>query len=88
MRGSLPITHKALAASSVETEDAEDALVARSCGDPQAFAPLYDRYFDAVYRYCYHRLGSWDAAEDAASLVFTNEVIFLVGRRLTDPQRA
>ena len=47
-------------------------LVARAQRDPAAFAPLYEAYFEAVYRYCYHRLGSWEAAEDAASVVFTN----------------
>lgn len=52
-------------------------LVARAQRDPTAFAPLYDAYFDPVYRYCYHRLGSWDAAEDATSLVFTNALAAL-----------
>lgn len=52
-------------------------LVARAQRDPAAFAPLYDAYFDPVYRYCYHRLGRWDAAEDAASLVFTNALAAL-----------
>jgi RNA polymerase sigma-70 factor, ECF subfamily len=47
-------------------------LVARAQRDPAAFAPLYELYFDPVYRYCYHRLGSWEAAEDATSVVFTN----------------
>jgi RNA polymerase sigma-70 factor (ECF subfamily) len=47
-------------------------LVARAQGDPAAFAPLYTLYFDPIYRYCYHRLGSWEAAEDATSIVFTN----------------
>jgi len=46
-------------------------LVARAQSDPAAFAPLYELYFDPVYRYCYHRLGSWEAAEDATSIVFT-----------------
>ena len=58
-----------------ETDDAE--LVLRARHDRQAFAPLYERYFDAVYRYCYHRLGNWDDAEDAASLVFTNALAAL-----------
>jgi RNA polymerase sigma-70 factor (ECF subfamily) len=47
-------------------------LVARAQSDPAAVAPLYTLYFDPVYRYCYHRLGSWEAAEDATSIVFTN----------------
>jgi RNA polymerase sigma factor (sigma-70 family) len=46
-------------------------LVARAQGDSAAFAPLYELYFDPICRYCYHRLGSWEAAEDATSVVFT-----------------
>jgi RNA polymerase sigma-70 factor (ECF subfamily) len=51
--------------------DAGDAeLVARAKGDPQAFAALYRRYIDAIYRYCAHRLGGRQAAEDATSEIF------------------
>jgi RNA polymerase sigma-70 factor (ECF subfamily) len=45
-------------------------LVARARRDPQAFAPLYERYFEPIYRYCYRRLRSPEAAADATSLVF------------------
>jgi RNA polymerase sigma-70 factor (ECF subfamily) len=48
----------------------EAALVAAAVADPRAFAPLYARYLDPVHRYCYRRLGSREAAEDAAGLVF------------------
>lgn len=48
--------------------DSELAALARD--DPQAFALLYTRYVDAVYRYCYRRLGNREGAEDATSLVF------------------
>jgi RNA polymerase sigma-70 factor (ECF subfamily) len=50
-------------------DDAE--LVARAQADRQAFAVLYHRYLDPVHQYCYRRLGSREAAEDATSLVFT-----------------
>jgi RNA polymerase sigma-70 factor, ECF subfamily len=50
-------------------DDAE--LVARAQADRQAFALLYRRYLDPVHQYCYRRLGSREAAEDATSLVFT-----------------
>lgn len=64
--------------SIIPTDEAADAaLVARARRDRQAFTPLYERYFDAVYRYCYHRLGSWEEAEDAASLIFTNALAAL-----------
>ena len=48
--------------------DAE--LVALAQRDRLAFALLYTRYLDPVHRYCYRRLGSREAAEDATSLVF------------------
>ncbi|WP_407671474.1 RNA polymerase sigma factor [Parafrankia elaeagni] len=35
-----------------------------------AFGCLFRRHFTAVYAYCFHRLGSWSAAEDASSVVF------------------
>jgi RNA polymerase sigma-70 factor (ECF subfamily) len=57
--------------------DVEVVLIARAQCDPDAFAPLYETYFNAVYRYCYHRLGDWNDAEDAASLVFTNALTAL-----------
>jgi RNA polymerase sigma-70 factor (ECF subfamily) len=48
----------------------ELGIVALAQRDPTAFAPLYQRYLEPVYRYCYRRLGSREAAEDATSLVF------------------
>ena len=45
--------------------------VARSASlDRQAFAALYQSYFDPIYRYCYARLGNQERAEDAAHQVF------------------
>jgi RNA polymerase sigma-70 factor (ECF subfamily) len=38
--------------------------------DPDAAATIYAAWFDPVYRYCYRRLGSPEAAEDATSRVF------------------
>jgi RNA polymerase sigma-70 factor (ECF subfamily) len=46
------------------------ALVAQARLDPRAFAALYDRYFDALYRYCYVRLGHPERAEDAVQQIF------------------
>ncbi len=56
-------------------------LVARARADRQAFAPLYTRYVDMVYRYCYRRLGSREAAEDATSEVFYKALAALHGYR-------
>ncbi|HEY7036963.1 MAG TPA: sigma-70 family RNA polymerase sigma factor [Thermomicrobiales bacterium] len=55
--------------------DAE--LVAQAKHDRAAFAALYRLYFDAVYRFCYRRLGGHDAAEDAAALVFVKALTSL-----------
>ena len=56
--------------SSLPAGEMDAALVARAQHDRQAFAALYDRYFDAIYRYCYVRLGNRDRAEDAAQQIF------------------
>ena len=48
----------------------DDELVARAQGDPESFAVLYRRYVNPIYRYCFHRLSSQMAAEDATSEIF------------------
>lgn len=60
--------------SSAISEDAADdlALVRRSLKDPAAFALLFDRYWDAIFGFCYLRTGDWHEAEDVASQVFLN----------------
>jgi RNA polymerase sigma-70 factor (ECF subfamily) len=52
-------------------------LVQRAKTDPQAFAALYTRYADPIFRHCYRRLGSREAAEDATSQVFTQALAAL-----------
>lgn len=59
--------------------DKDAALVARAKLDRQAFAPLYRRYVDPIYRYCYRCLGSRAAAEDATSQVFLKALAALPG---------
>lgn len=61
--------------------EGEAELIARARADRRAFAPLYDRYLDPVYRYCYRRLGSREAAEDAAGEVFYKALAALPGYR-------
>ena len=39
-------------------------------GDAEAFARLYDRYVDRVYRHCYYRTASRPDAEDLAQQTF------------------
>lgn len=55
----------------------EPAQIALARHDPHAFAPLYLRYADAIYRYCYRRLGDPEAAADATSLIFTRALAAL-----------
>ena len=51
--------------------DADDAtLVAAAQLDRRAFAPLYLRYVDPVYRYCLRWLGAKETAEDVTAQVF------------------
>ncbi len=51
--------------------DEDAALVRRAKeGETHAFAALYDRYFDRVYRYVYYRTRDQEAAEDVTSDVF------------------
>lgn len=51
-------------------DEDDAAVVARAQADPAAFAALYVRYATRVYRYCYRRLGTREAAEDATAAVF------------------
>lgn len=50
--------------------DDEWMLVQAAIVDPAAFDPLYRRYVDTIYRFCYRRLGVREEAEDAASVTF------------------
>lgn len=59
----------------VESDDAAD--VARARHNRQAFAPLYIRYFERVYGYCYRRLGGVEDAADATSVIFTRALAAL-----------
>ena len=80
MRGLLrsePATWEPWSTGAVDDAD----LVAWAQADRQAFAVLYRRYLDPVHQYCYRRLGSREAAEDATSLVFTKAFVSLPGYR-------
>jgi RNA polymerase sigma-70 factor, ECF subfamily len=63
---------------------ADAVLVARARGDRTAFAPLYDRYFNPVFRFCFYRVGDWQEAEDAAADVFANVLASLARFREGD----
>ena len=57
-----------VAASEEQPDDGE--MVRAALADPLAFTRLYDRYLEPIYSYCYVRLNSREAAEDATSEVF------------------
>ncbi len=78
---------KAPAAPRVPADnDADDAaLVAAAKRERSAFAPLYQRYADPVYRHCLRRLGSKEAAEDATAQVFMKALAALPTYREESP---
>ncbi|HEX9266778.1 MAG TPA: sigma-70 family RNA polymerase sigma factor [Candidatus Limnocylindria bacterium] len=55
--------------------DERDLLRRASAGDRRAFASLYDRHVDAVYRYAYFRLRIDAEAEDVTSEVFHRALV-------------
>lgn len=61
--------------------DDDARLVALARSDPAAFAHLYRRYVDTVYRYCVHRLGTREQAEDATSQIFLKALAALPSHR-------
>lgn len=77
------IPHDGTSRSYGSANDAGDdaSLIAAARADPRAFAPLYDRYFQPIYRYCYVRLADREAAEDATSEIFFKALNGLSGYR-------
>ena len=80
---SSPPTQETRGISGVLDEDARLVVLAKT--DRRAFAPLYARYFEPVYRYCYRRLGHPEAAADAAAQVFAKALAALPGYREEAP---
>jgi RNA polymerase sigma-70 factor (ECF subfamily) len=78
MMGTLLASPPRLAsAAPPEALDDDTEWVAQAKRDPGAFAPLYTRYVDPVYRYCYRRLGQPEAAADATAQVFAKALAAL-----------
>ena len=55
----------------------DDVLVRRAQQDPRQFDPIFDRYWNPIFRYCFYRLGDWHQAEDATAQVFLNAIAAL-----------
>ena len=54
--------------------DNNGELIAEARSNPAAFARLYRQHYDAVFRYCVHRLFERQIAEDITSDVFLKAV--------------
>ena len=54
--------------------DEDEGLVIQARSDKAAFVELYRRHYDAIFRYCAHRLFDRAAAEDVTSEVFLKMV--------------
>ncbi len=61
-------------------------LIARARSDPEAFVRLYRMHYDAIFRYCAHRLFERAAAEDVTSQVFL-KVVEKFGSFMGDEQQ-
>lgn len=53
----------------MEPDDSTLWTRARS-GDRAAFGTLFERHGNAIYNYCFRRIGEWATAEDLLSIVF------------------
>ncbi len=60
----------------------DEELVPAAQVNPAAFAPLYERYADGVYRYFLRRLGNEHEAEDATSQTFIRAIAALPRYRI------
>ncbi|MDQ3656872.1 MAG: sigma-70 family RNA polymerase sigma factor [Chloroflexota bacterium] len=56
---------------------AELAIVRRAQHQPEAFAPLYERYVDAVFGYCYRRTSDREQAADLTHQIFAKTLTAL-----------
>ena len=64
-------------AAPVDPDASDEVIAVLAMHNRAAFAPLYLRYVDPIYRYALRRLGSREAAEDATALVFTKALAAL-----------
>lgn len=61
----------------IDARELELLIDAARAGDPEAVGVIFDRYYDAIYRYAFARLGRIADAEDAAGEVFVSVVASL-----------
>lgn len=63
------------------TELDDEQLASRIVEDATAYSTLYNRHFQAVYRYIFHRVSNAMDAEDLTSKVFMNALDGLVNNQ-------
>jgi RNA polymerase sigma-70 factor, ECF subfamily len=55
----------------------EEALIVESQADPEAFRPLYEKYFKRIFRFVLHRVEDKQTAADLTSQVFLKALLHL-----------
>ena len=75
MLGADQVNENAPPADSPPDEDEVDLARRAAGGDRRAFAALYDRHLDAVFRYAFYRLRTDAEAEDVTSEVFHRALV-------------
>ncbi|MBI1221514.1 MAG: sigma-70 family RNA polymerase sigma factor [Bacteroidetes bacterium] len=48
----------------------ESEIILRAKSNPAAFEPLYNRYFEGIYRFVYQRMDDIDTAKDITQMAF------------------
>ncbi len=62
---------------SMATMEQELRVIAAAKKDPEAFAPLYEKYHEPIFRYIYQRCDDKEAAFDLTQQVFVKALIHL-----------
>ncbi len=62
---------------SEETMEQELQVIEASKKNPAAFQPLYEKYYEAIFRYIYQRSDDKEAAFDIAQQVFVKALVHL-----------
>ena len=66
----------------------DNELVSVAQTNPKAFGVLFDRYWDAIFRFCYFRLDDWHEAEDVASQILSNAFTSLSHFHADNPEQS
>ena len=56
-------------------KELEIKLIRRAQENPNNFGPLYEKYFEQIFRFIYQRLSSKDEAADITSMVFLKALL-------------